>query len=78
MHIQHERCQLTNKKLLKGFNLHHLSMKEETYDDLNPNKFVCLNRQAHETVHYLFRYYKTDRDVIKRLKSILDRMLEEN
>ena len=70
--------QLTHKKLLKGFALHHLDMSAENYKDLNPNKFRCLNKQSHECVHFLFRYYVKDRDVLKRLKKILDEMLEYN
>lgn len=70
--------QITLKKLLKGFHLHHLDMSAENYKDLNPNNFACLNKSLHEVVHTLYRYYRKDRDVLKRLKKILDKMIELN
>lgn len=70
--------QLTLKKLYKGWNLHHLCMKEEFYDDLNPNNFACLNKASHECIHFLFTYYRKDHDILKRLKKILDEMEQLN
>lgn len=70
---------ITNKKLLKGWNCHHLDMNEENYDDFSDhNHFVPLNKSTHELVHTLFRYYKKDKEVLDRLKEILDKMDELN
>lgn len=69
---------LTNKKLLKGWNLHHLCMKSEEYEKLSADRFRCLNKQSHEAIHFLYRYYDTDPTVIDRLKEILEEMKRLN
>lgn len=72
-------CALTKKKLLKGWQNHHLDMSEENYDDFSDHsKFVPLNRAAHDLVHTLFRYYRKDPTILDRLKDILDKMSEYN
>lgn len=68
---------ITNKKLLKGANLHHCDLNEKHYQDLSdPEKFVFLNRQTHDTLHWLFRYYEKDPGILDRLKFYLDKMVE--
>lgn len=71
--------QLTLHPLRAGWNLHHLDMKDEDYEDLSDEShFTCLNRQSHETVHFLWRYYQKDRSIINRLVYILEKMSELN
>ena len=69
---------ITGKKLYKGYNVHHLDMSTENYEKLEEDNFICLNKQMHETIHTLFRYYKKDPTVLDRLKTVLDRMNELN
>lgn len=72
---QRKLDELTMKPLRAGWNLHHLDMSESHYEDIsNESHFSCLNRQSHECIHFLFRYYKDDHSILLRLKDILDRM----
>lgn len=79
MKAEQKVCQLTGRPLLKGFNLHHLDLREENYEIIrDKNRFVCLNKKSHEFIHFMYTYYKKDKDIIKRLVQILDRMVEVN
>ena len=69
---------ITGKKLYKGYNVHHLSMDAETYDKLIEENFIAVNKTTHETIHALFRYYKNDKDILNRIKQVLDKMVELN
>lgn len=69
---------ITQKKLRKGFNVHHLDMREENYTILRPERFRPLNKDSHECVHFIFRYYEKDPEIIDRLKAVLDKMVEYN
>lgn len=69
---------ITKKKLMKGFNLHHLDLDHDSYADLSEEKFAALNRQTHEFVHWIWRYYSKDEAVIERLLSLLQKMKEFN
>ena len=70
---------ITQKPLLKGFNLHHLNLNETHYQDLSDEtKFVCLNKSTHEMVHWLYRYYQNDQTIIDRLEEILKQMFQIN
>jgi len=69
---------VTLKKLTKKFNLHHLSLSPKEYQNLKMNRFVPLGSQCHDVVHWLYGYYRKDRNIIKRLKSLLDRMIQIN
>ncbi len=66
---------ITQKPLLKGFNLHHLDLDENHYQDLSDEtKFICLNKQTHEMIHWLYRYYQKDPSIIQRLEELLQKM----
>lgn len=70
---------ITGKKLVKGFNVHHMrtNLTEETYCDIShEDEFIPLNSQCHKLLHYLFTYYQKDKSILDRLKEILDKMLE--
>ena len=69
---------ITGKKLYKGYNVHHCDMSEANYDKLIEENFVALNKQTHEVLHFLFRYYQKDNTILDRLKTVLDRMNELN
>lgn len=70
---------ITGEDLLRDWNLHHLDMNDKHYTDLSkPDKFLPLNRETHKFVHWLFRFYRHDRDVLRRLKFVMDMMLIYN
>lgn len=63
---------VTQKPLRKGANVHHLD--PEHYDVLTEDRFVALNIKTHEAVEWLWKYYKKDPDVIKRLEMVMKMM----
>lgn len=65
---------ITGKKLYKGYNVHHCDMSETNYNKLIEENFVALNKQTHEALHFLFRYYQKDQTILDRLKTVMDRM----
>lgn len=69
---------ITGKKLYKRYNVHHADMSAENYDKLIEDNFFALNKQTHDALHFLFRYYKTDKTILDRLKQVLDKMTELN
>lgn len=69
---------ITGKKLYRGYNVHHLDMSAENYDQLTEENFIAVNKQTHETLHFLFRYYQKDPTVLDRLKTFLEKMNELN
>lgn len=70
---------ITNGRLLKASNCHHLCMDESTYDDISdPEKFMVVNKATHKVIHFLYSYYKKDPTVLNRIRDVLDRMVELN
>ena len=69
---------ITGKKLCKGYNVHHYDMSAENYDKLIEENFIAVNKQTHDALHFLFRYYKNDKDILNRIKQVLDKMVELN
>lgn len=70
---------LTHKPLLRDWNLHHLDMNDKNYTDLSKeDKFLPLNKDTHKFVHWLFRLYRHDPGIIKRLLLIMQLMLIYN
>ena len=53
-------------------------MSAENYDQLVEENFIALNKQSHEALHFLFRYYQNDKDILEKFKEVLDRMVELN
>lgn len=50
----------------------------EHYMDIrDKDNFVFLNKTTHETVHFLFRYYIKDEQVIDRLREVLQEMKDK-
>ena len=73
------RDYITGRRLVKGFNVHHLKTEQdsETYCDISHDEeFIPLNSYCHKMLHYLFTHYRKDNTVIDRLVEILDRMCE--
>lgn len=75
---QNKKDVITGKPLRKGYNVHHLDMSAENYDKLDEENFIALNKQTHDALHFLFRYYQNDRGILDKLKTFLDRMVELN
>ena len=69
---------ITLKKLPKRFNLHHMNLRPDCYMELKMDNFEALNGTTHDLVHYLYGYYRKDKNILKRLQRILDRMVEIN
>jgi hypothetical protein len=69
---------ITNKPLRKGFNVHHLDCRSEHYTILKEERFRPLNKDTHDCVHFLYRYYKKDPFIIDRLREVLDLMVKYN
>ena len=73
------RDYITGRKLVKGFNVHHLRTEQdaENYQDLShEEEFIPLNSYCHKMLHYLFIFYQKDQTVMDRLKEILDKMCD--
>lgn len=62
------------KKLPKRWQLHHMDLDPSHYTILKKDNFIPLNGLSHKIVHYMFSIYRNDKDVLKRLKKILDKM----
>lgn len=67
---------LTQKKLSKKANCHHLDQRKdiEYYGNLSPDRFIMLNSKSHDCVHFLFTYWLNDPEIIERLVNILELM----
>lgn len=69
---------ITGKPLRKGYACHHLRMTAENYDKLDEENFIAVNKATHDALHFLFRYYQNDKDILGKFKEFLDRMVELN
>lgn len=70
---------ITQKKLYKGFTVHHLDLDQSHYQDLSaPEHFLACNKKTHDNIHWLYDYYKNDKQILERIKVYLDLMLEIN
>lgn len=71
---------MTLSLLTKSFNLHHLSQSKdiEDYTNLDDERFVGLNAQSHDCIHFLYRIYEREGnfDMLERIKEILIKMKE--
>ena len=72
---------ITGQRLVKRFNLHHCDENPSNYENLIEEKFVCLNPQTHEIVHWFWgdaNRRKNWREMIDKLANLLQRMDELN
>lgn len=68
---------ITNKPLEREWNLHHLDLNIQRYDQIDDMKrFMPLNKKTHEIIHELYKWYKKDHKVLDRIKETLDKMEE--
>ena len=67
----------TKKKLFKGANLHHRNLNADEYENIeNTDDFVMLNHQTHECLHWIYRYYKNDPEILNRIREELEKWHE--
>lgn len=69
--------EITLKPLRKGWQLHHMNLDESFYENLS-KPFMCVNNLTHKMIHWLYTYYKTDKQIIERLKKTMEIMEREN
>lgn len=68
---------ITRKKLIKGCNLHHLDLREANYEKMDDeSRFVLLNKNTHQCIHFLYTYWIKDKDILNRIEDLLI-MMEE-
>lgn len=69
---------ITMKPLYKGFELHHQDLNEAHYRNLIPEHFLPCNKKTHDFIHWLYNYYKTDPEIIDRIKAEMELMQKIN
>ena len=68
---------ITKEPLCRNWNLHHLDLNVQRYDNITDMKrFMPLNPKTHEVIHEVFKWYKKDHKVLDRIKKTLDLMEE--
>lgn len=71
--------EITLKPLYPRYNLHHIDLNEDHYEDItDESHFACLNQQTHEFLHWFLRYYLTDPEILERLKDFCEKHKEIN
>lgn len=68
---------ISQKKLTKGANCHHLDLNVEHYDIFDEEHQVMLNRKDHELIHYVYgdeRHKKDWKQMIERLTLLCEMM----
>ena len=66
---------VTRKQLTKTWNLHHLDMRDKNYTDLSDiTKFMPLNKDTHEFIHWLYYLYCKDEGILLRIMSVMETM----
>lgn len=64
---------VTERPLAKNANLHHGDLNVEHYSNLSPERFMLLNHDTHECVHFIYgneRVHKDWRRMLKNLEKI--------
>ena len=68
---------ITKEPLCRNWNLHHLDLNVQRYDNTNDIKrFMPLNPKTHEIIHWLYKWYKKDHRIIERIIYTLEKMEE--
>ena len=67
---------ITKLPLTKTWNLHHLDMRDKNYKDLSDiTKFMPLNKDTHEFIHWLYYLWRKDAGILTRIECVLFSML---
>ena len=63
---------ITKKKLIKGCNLHHRNLSADEYENIdNEEDFIMMNHATHEALHWIYRYWKADPEILYRIEAEL-------
>lgn len=70
---------ITQKALTRSWNLHHLCMNPDKYNDLtDQSMFIPLNKNTHEFLHWLYALWIIDPHILDRLTKVLFEMRRYN
>lgn len=71
---------ITGKPLIPDkMTCHHLDLNPENYANYSKEEnFIMLNEGTHRLLHQLYNYYEQDRNILEKLKSVMDRMIAIN
>lgn len=64
---------ITNKPLTKNCNLHHRDFDENKYNELIEEKFICLNPQTHDVLHFVYG----SGNKLKDWRTIIQKLIEQ-
>jgi len=66
---------ITKQPLTKTWNLHHLDLRSANYKDISdPERFIPLNENTHEFIHWLYTLWSKDKKVLTRIEFVLCQM----
>lgn len=66
---------ITGSPLAPTCSVHHLDLREANYEDISDEtRFVALNAQSHETIHFLWQAHGGWRNAVLSLIRILKSM----
>lgn len=66
---------VTKQPLSKTWNLHHLDLRSANYKDISdPERFLPLNENTHEFIHWLYYLWKKDKNILSRVEFVLYQM----
>lgn len=66
---------VTRQVLGKHWHLHHLDMRDEHYTNITDvERFVPLNSETHDFMHWCYRLWLKDPAVLERIRILLERM----
>lgn len=64
---------ITGRPIRKGANLHHRCLDVNQYDNLEPERFVLLNRNSHSLLHMIYGDERHKKD----WRKIIDNLIEQ-
>lgn len=68
---------ITKQPLQWSWSLHHLDMRVSHYKDISDmDRFMCLNHDTHQFIHWLYRLWCKDSNIIERIEKLMMRMYE--
>lgn len=66
---------ITKQVLSKTWNLHHLDLRDKHYTDISDlSRFLPLNKDTHDFIHWLYSLWYKDRNILKRIEIVLEEM----
>ena len=66
---------ITKQPLSKTWNLHHLDLRSAHYTNISDSeRFLPLNKETHDFIHWLYSLWYRDRRILKRIQIVLDDM----